>query len=354
MNGRTRVSSVLCLALLLAAPSSAAPVAPGHRTAAARPIPTTLEYAPGQIVAIAKEGVLDPLANVERFARGAEAAEERADVGILAELKDGDCAEDERDGETKHSGHGAAPLHLAFLKAFQFLDHPDGALDLRHGAAFGAEQGLDGSDEFFDAGGLFVPAKQSRIDVAEAFGIRRPALRDEKQLLGDERLPDAGGALHDGNIALALEGYFDQGIFGERFGEINQGSIGGDYVGEEWHGFLVVAHHHQVASPWGLGAGVELSQADFIAEFAEWLEAVRPNLIWEDFRVGTAEHFAGDDCVDTEIFKASAEVALEEIKRDEDHGGDRDQQAPNKNAGEDATGLFQPARPSVLPEVGND
>jgi subtilisin family serine protease len=60
VNGRTtRVSSVLCFALLLAAPSSAAPVAPGHRTAAARPTPSALHYAPGQIVAIAKEGVLD-------------------------------------------------------------------------------------------------------------------------------------------------------------------------------------------------------------------------------------------------------------------------------------------------------
>src|SRR5436190_15454782 len=79
---------------------------------------------------IGEERIFEPLAEVQGFAGGAEAAEESADVGILPEFEDSDGAENKGDRKPEQPSHGGAPLDLAFLKAFEFLDHVGGALDL--------------------------------------------------------------------------------------------------------------------------------------------------------------------------------------------------------------------------------
>lgn len=143
-------------------------------------------------------------------------------------------------------------------------------------------------------------------------------------------------------------------MLGHVFTEADERRICVQQSGEEGKRFVGVGHGGDVALPGNARAAIELAEADFFTVLVERAEAVRTNLIREGGGFVGGDSFAGDDGVHAEMFEARAEVALEEIKSDKDHSGDCDQQASHKHAGQDATRLFQPARPGVPPEVGSD
>lgn len=121
---------------------------------------------------VREEGVFEPLANVEGFAGSAETAEEGADVGVLAKFEDGDGAEDKGNGEAQEPGHGAAPLGLAGLEGLQFLDHADGALNLRRIFFLHREQILNGRNKVRDGELFGLPAEDNHFDVTDSFSVR--------------------------------------------------------------------------------------------------------------------------------------------------------------------------------------
>lgn len=162
------------------------------------------------------------------------------------------------------------------------------------------------------------------------------------------------GLANNRDTVVAVEMDFDQGVFRHAFAENDQGSIGVHQAGEEGKRFIGIGHGGDFPLPGNAGAAVQLAEADLLAVLVQRSEAVRANLIWESGWIGGGDNFARDDGVDTELFEAGAKVAFEQIKSDEDHSGNCDQQASHEHAGEDATRLFQPARPGVPPEVGSD
>ena len=97
-----------------------------------------------------------------------------------------------------------------------------------------------------------------------------------------------------------------------------------------------------------------MTQPKLVAEIFERRVGVRPELVRHREWFGIHHHLARNDGVHAEILEARAKIALEQIESDQDHRGDGDQQASDKNSGQDATRLFQPARPGVLPKVGSD
>ena len=125
-------------------------------------------------------------------------------------------------------------------------------------------------------------------------------------------------------------------------------------IAEHREGFVIVTEDGDFLLPGRVCAEEKLPEADFIAEVLERRVEVRARLVGHGERFGGDNHLTGDDGVHAEAFEAGAEVAFEQIKSDEDHRGDGDEQASHKDAGEDATRLFQPARPGVLPKVGSD
>ena len=303
---------------------------------------------------IGERGVFDPLADVERFAGRAEAAQERADIGILAEFKNRDGAEDQRDGEAEHAGEGAAPLGLASLEIFEFLNHADGALQLGRVFVFHREEILDGSNKVGDGKIIGGFAEHDHFDIAEAFCFGGPALREEENGLVHDRAEKALRLAHDGDGLAAVKSDFDEGVFGHAFAEADQGCVFVEQPGEQGEAFVAVGEGGDFLLPGGVRAEVELAEAEFFAVLVERAEAVGADLVGQGGAISGGDHFAGDDGIDAEIFEAGAEIALEEVESDEDHSGDCDEQASDEHSGQDTTGLFQPARPGVLPEVGSD